>query len=86
MTQTQTKQQPKTGSGTQTVTMATKTQAGKTYGPGDGTGNQEVGPKDGAGYGAPANRQIVIGANGRETILCRFNYPSRNPVMEELQK
>ena len=29
---------------------------GSTYGPGDGTGNQGVGPKDGTGYGAPANR------------------------------
>lgn len=29
---------------------------GKAYGPGDGFGNQGVGPKDGTGYGAPANR------------------------------
>lgn len=29
---------------------------GKTYGPGDGTGYQEEGPKDGSGYGAPTNR------------------------------
>jgi hypothetical protein len=29
---------------------------GNTYGPGDGTGNSGVGPKDGTGYGAPANR------------------------------
>lgn len=29
---------------------------GNTYGPGDGTGNQNLGPKDGTGYGAPANR------------------------------
>jgi len=49
MTQTQTKQQNKAGSGTQTGTMGAKTQAGKTYGPGDGTGNQGVGPKDGTG-------------------------------------
>jgi len=56
MTQTQTKQQPKAGAGTQTGTMGTKSQAGKTYGPGDGTGNQGVGPKDGTGYGAPAKR------------------------------
>jgi hypothetical protein len=39
-TQTQSKQQSKTGSGTQTGTMGTKSQAGKTYGPGDGAGNQ----------------------------------------------
>jgi hypothetical protein len=31
-------------------------QKGKTYGPGDGTGNQGTGPKDGTGNGAPANR------------------------------
>lgn len=29
---------------------------GNTYGPGDGTGNAGIGPKDGTGYGAPANR------------------------------
>jgi hypothetical protein len=29
---------------------------GNTYGPGDGTGNQGVGPKDGTGYGSPALR------------------------------
>ena len=29
---------------------------GKAYGPGDGKGNDGVGPKDGTGYGAPANR------------------------------
>ncbi len=29
---------------------------GNTYGPGDGTGNQGIGPQDGMGYGAPANR------------------------------
>ena len=32
MTQTQTKQQSKAGAGTQSGTMGTKTQAGKTYG------------------------------------------------------
>lgn len=56
MTQTQTKQPLKAGSGNQTGTMGAKTQAGKTYGPGDGTGNQGTGPKDGTGYGAPGNR------------------------------
>jgi hypothetical protein len=56
MTQTQTKQQLKAGSGTQAGTMGAKTQAGKAYGPGDGTGNKGVGPKDGTGYGAPVNR------------------------------
>jgi hypothetical protein len=56
MTQKQTKQQLKAGAGTQTGTMGTKRLAGKTYGPGDGTGNQGVGPKEGTGYGAPANR------------------------------
>jgi len=29
---------------------------GYTYGPGDGTGNSAIGPKDGSGYGAPSNR------------------------------
>jgi len=29
---------------------------GNTYGPGDGTGNSALGPKDGRGYGAPSNR------------------------------
>jgi hypothetical protein len=29
---------------------------GNTYGPGDGTGNAGISPKDGTGYGAPANR------------------------------
>ena len=57
MTQTQTKQQFKAGSGGKMGTLqGAKNQAGKTYGPGDGTGNQRVGPKDGTGYGAPGNR------------------------------
>jgi hypothetical protein len=56
MTQTQTKQQSRAGSGNQSGTMGAKTKAGNAYGPGDGTGNQIVGPKDGTGYGAPANR------------------------------
>jgi hypothetical protein len=46
MTQTQTKQQLKAGSGTQTGTMGSKTQGGKKLGPGDGTGNQGAGPED----------------------------------------
>jgi hypothetical protein len=29
---------------------------GNAYGPGDGSGNAGVGPKDGTGYGAPDNR------------------------------
>jgi hypothetical protein len=29
---------------------------GNIYGPGDGTGNSGVGPKDGTGYGAPSQR------------------------------
>lgn len=36
-----------------------KTKKGNAYGPGDGTGNIATGvdpPKDGTGYGAPANR------------------------------
>jgi len=35
---------------------ANEQKKGYTFGPGDGTGNQGVGPKDGTGYGAPANR------------------------------
>jgi hypothetical protein len=42
-----------TGTASQSGAM---TRSGKTYGPGDGTGNQGVGPKDGTGYGAPGNR------------------------------
>lgn len=34
----------------------TMQQKGKTYGPGDGTGNGGVGPKDGSGYGATAKK------------------------------
>ncbi len=29
---------------------------GKAYGPGDGTGNMGVGPKDGSGYGTPEKK------------------------------
>jgi hypothetical protein len=29
---------------------------GNTYGPGDGTGNNAIGPKDGSGYGVPSTR------------------------------
>jgi hypothetical protein len=29
---------------------------GHSYGPGDGTGNDGIGPKDGTGYGAPTQR------------------------------
>lgn len=34
----------------------TAQQKGNTYGPGDGTGNQDIGPQDGTGYGDPANK------------------------------
>ena len=45
------------GSCTQSGTpQGTKTKKGNAYGPGDGSGNQGVGPKDGTGYGAPTNR------------------------------
>jgi hypothetical protein len=33
-----------------------KAKKGNTYGPGDGSGNQGIGPKDGTGYGSPTNR------------------------------
>jgi hypothetical protein len=57
MNQTQKQQRLRDGSCTQSGTsQGAKTKAGKTYGPGDGTGYQGVGPKDGTGYGAPGNR------------------------------
>jgi hypothetical protein len=34
-----------------------KAQSGKHWGPGDGTGNQGQGPKDGTGYGAQSGQQ-----------------------------
>jgi hypothetical protein len=46
-----------TGLGTGGTDVGSLNRGGKTYGPGDGTGNMGVGPKDGTGYGAPANRQ-----------------------------
>lgn len=54
-----------TGFGTQSQTKSmdhggqkagTGEKKGKTYGPGDETGNMSGGPKDGTGYGAPSNR------------------------------
>lgn len=33
-----------------------RVKGGNVYGPGDGTGNAGVGPKDGTGYGAPTSR------------------------------
>jgi hypothetical protein len=56
MNKIQKQQRLRDGSCTQSGTSA-KTKAGKTYGPGDGTRYQEEGPKDGTGYGAPANRK-----------------------------
>jgi hypothetical protein len=45
------------GSGTQSrIQQDTQAKKGNTYGPGNGTGNQGSGPKDGTGYGAPINR------------------------------
>ncbi|MDQ7788385.1 MAG: hypothetical protein RDU01_12340 [Thermodesulfovibrionales bacterium] len=38
------------------TTSGVKNKSGNTYGPGDGTGNDGVGPQDGTGYGAPTNR------------------------------
>jgi hypothetical protein len=32
------------------------TKKGHAYGPGDGTGNDGIGPRDGTGYGAPSQR------------------------------
>ncbi len=44
------------GSCTNSTPTQAGTKKGKTYGPGDGTGNAGVGPKDGTGYGAPLQR------------------------------
>ena len=53
----QKQQRLRDGSCTQSGTpQGTKTKKGNAYGPGDGSGNQGVGPKDGTGYGAPTNR------------------------------
>lgn len=40
------------GSGAGKVGTGTMQKKGNTYGPGDGTGNAGIGPKDGTGYGA----------------------------------
>jgi hypothetical protein len=57
MNQTQKQQRLRDGSCTQSGTsQGTKNKAGNAYGPGDGTGNQGVGPRDGTGYGTPVNR------------------------------
>jgi hypothetical protein len=39
-----------------TTVTAKAQKKGKTYGPGDGTGNSGVGPQDGTGYGAPSTK------------------------------
>jgi len=55
--QIQKQQRLRDGSCTQSGTsQGAKSKSGYAYGPGDGTGNQGVGPKNGTGYGAPANR------------------------------
>lgn len=51
--QNQTKSMDHSGCGEQLGSGAKK---GKTYGPGDGTGNLGYPPKDGTGYGSPSNR------------------------------
>ena len=57
MNQTQNQQRLRDGSCTQSGTsQRTRNKAGNAYGPGDGTGNQGVGPKDETGYGAPVKR------------------------------
>jgi hypothetical protein len=55
MNKSQKQQRLRGESCTQSGTSA-KTKAGKTYGPEGGAGDQDEGPKDGTGYGAPANR------------------------------
>ena len=39
-----------------TTSSGVTSKSGNTYGPGDGTGNMGIGPKDGTGYGAPSQR------------------------------
>lgn len=57
MNQIQKQQRLRDGSCTQTGTQkGTQAKKGNAYGPGDNSGNQGVGPKDGTGYGAPTNR------------------------------
>lgn len=58
MDQTRTQQRLQDGSGVGVTgtSSGTLNRSGKTYGPGDGTGNMGVGPQDGTGFGAPGNR------------------------------
>ena len=53
----QIQKQQRTESCTQSGTpQGTQAKKGNTYGPGGGSGDQGVGPKDGTGFGAPSNR------------------------------
>jgi len=55
--QIQKQQRLRDGSCTQSGTQqGTKVKRGNAYGPGDGSGNEGLGPKDGTGYGAPRSR------------------------------
>jgi hypothetical protein len=58
MDQIRTQQGPQGGQsfGSQGSPAGNANRGGNAYGPGDGTGNMGVGPKDGTGYGSPANR------------------------------
>jgi len=49
-------QRPRDGSYTDPAQKGSGAKRGNTYGPGDGTGNAGIGPKDGTGYGAPSSR------------------------------
>ena len=56
-TRSMVQKQQRSGSCTQSGTpQGTPAKKGNAYGPGDGSGSQGLGPKDGTGYGAPANR------------------------------
>jgi len=46
-----------TGSGQQN-SQGKKAKKGKHWGPGDGTGNQQVGPQDGTGYGSGSGKKM----------------------------
>jgi len=55
--QSRQRQRLRDGSCTQTgAPQGAKKKSGNTYGPGDGTGNQGQGPKDGTGYGAKTSQ------------------------------
>lgn len=51
-----------------------RTMAGRTWGPGDGTGNQASGPRDGTGYGAQSDKRSGP-QDGSQTRIGRQGMP-----------